>query len=297
LTVEGGGTLRLNSDAAVQGDLLVAANGLLDINTRSLAVGGSVTNNGGLRQTRDTPNTMTTSFLTIPTGKYYGVDIYPTSGDMGATTVTVYGNQTCLNGGTSAVNRCYEIDPGTDQTADITYYYRDAEENGQDAAEIWHWNGASWNQETCIGRDPSGVEDNWIRAGGVDEYSPFLLSNSNPTAVELVRFEATPSGNNIQIEWETASEIDNLGFNLYRAESAPGGTRICLNADLIPSEAPGSPTGAVYTWVDESIALDTTYYYWLEDVDIYGETTLHGPASATAAESPVHRIYLPLVVR
>ncbi len=97
-----------------------------------------------------------------------------------------------------------------------------------------------------------------------------------PTAVELARFEGWPEGQAIHVEWETVTEIDNLGFNLYRAD-APDGPYIKLNEELIPSQAPGSPVGAVYVWLDDTVQAGQTYYYMLEDLDIYGHTTMHGP--------------------
>jgi hypothetical protein len=100
-----------------------------------------------------------------------------------------------------------------------------------------------------------------------------------PTAVELLSFTATPKRKAIRLDWETASEIDNLGFNVYRSESLEG-ERVQLNAALIPRQNPGSPLGAVYTWRDGAVTPGVTYYYWLEDVDLNGRATLHGPESA-----------------
>lgn len=107
------------------------------------------------------------------------------------------------------------------------------------------------------------------------------------TAIELASFTAAPQGDDILLTWETANEIDNVGFNVYRAESL-GGQRSQLNGSLIPSQVPGSAVGAVYTWLDEGVAPDTTYYYWLEDVDTSGLASLTGPVSARveAAEQP-----------
>lgn len=111
------------------------------------------------------------------------------------------------------------------------------------------------------------VEDYWYRLG--------------PTAVTLVSFSANGAGDAVTLDWETSSEVDNLGFNLYRAESA-GGTKTLLNAELIPSGVyPGSPSGATYEFTDTGITKNTTYYYWLEDVDIHGGKTLHGPVTAS----------------
>jgi len=103
-----------------------------------------------------------------------------------------------------------------------------------------------------------------------------------PAAVDLISFSASSGNGTIELTWETAAEIDNLGFNVYRAGSADG-VRSRINSALIPSQAPGSAVGATYTFVDESASPGVTYYYWLEDVDIYGVATVHGPVSGQVA--------------
>jgi hypothetical protein len=112
------------------------------------------------------------------------------------------------------------------------------------------------------------------------------------TAVKLVSWTASPAGKAILLEWETATEVDNLGFNLYRDDRADG-PFARLNDTLIPSQAPGSMLGAVYSWLDGDVQPGVTYYYKLEDVDIYGNRTQHGPVWVRAY---LH-IYLPLVVK
>jgi hypothetical protein len=291
LWVTGGGTVTLVGNLSLDNDLLINNGSLLDVGTYDVAaVGGSLTNNGGLRQTRDAPDATTTSFLGVGAA-YYGVEIQPTSGNMGATTVTVYGNQTCPDFDT-AIQRCFEIVPEAPQMADVTFYYRDAEENGQDATNVFHWDGSSWDLQTLHSRDRAGVENNWVRVTGVGEYSPFGLANSAPTAVDLARFEAIPTLGHVRLEWETATEFDNLGFHLYR-RLATGGERVRLNEELIPAAAPGSPVGAVYTWLDETVTSGLAYIYTLESVDIGGRAAYQAEASATARFAH----YLPLVTR
>ena len=220
---------------------------------------------------------MATAFMHIGT-QYYGVEIAPTTGNMGATAVTIFGNQT-LPGHSDSVLRWFEIEPGVDQTAGITFYYRDAEENEQDAANVYHYNGSGWELESLDSRDSSGVENNWIRVTGVNEYSPFILANNNPTAILLARFEAFPNGSDVRLEWETASELDALGFNLYRSTSS-NGPRDLVNVGLIPVYNPGGVMGSTYQFIDNAAGFGTTYY-WLEDVDIHNTTTLHGPITVT----------------
>jgi len=46
--------------------------------------------------------------------------------------------------------------------------------------------------------------------------------------------KATPSDSKVSVEWKTESEVDNAGFNVWRAEFEK------INASLIPAK--GSPT-------------------------------------------------------
>jgi len=99
-----------------------------------------------------------------------------------------------------------------------------------------------------------------------------------PTVIELSSFTATKKLGRVIIKWETASEIDNAGFNIYRSESADG-EYLKINATLIPAE--GSPSGGtVYTFTDDGVQNRKTYYYKLEDIDLNGTSTMHGPVSA-----------------
>lgn len=140
--------------------------------------------------------------------------------------------------------------------------------------------------------DGTGTLGGPEESGGYWDVDGFLL-REYPTAVSLARFEVWPEGAALHVEWETATELNNAGFNLYRSD-APDGTYARLNEAFIPSQAPGTPRGYVYTWQDAVVQPGVTYYYKLEDVDVQGVSTLHGPVWATAA-GPTHRLYLPLV--
>jgi len=128
----------------------------------------------------------------------------------------------------------------------------------------------------------------WTAGTSLDLLDTYLLFgdpgtmtfNGTPTSVDLLSFTATGVKKAIVLNWETASETDNLGFNLYRATSEKG-KKSKVNAELIPTNVyPGSPVGAKYEYTDPVTRKNVTYFYWLEDVDIYGGTELHGPVSA-----------------
>jgi hypothetical protein len=120
-----------------------------------------------------------------------------------------------------------------------------------------------------------------------------LIDSDKPTAITLVSFTAQAEADHVILAWETGAEIDNAGFNLHRA-TTPDGSYTRLNDALIP--ATGDPaSGDSYTYTDTGVVKGTTYYYKLEDVDIYGISTFHGPASAMP--SPIRQVYLPLILK
>jgi len=115
-----------------------------------------------------------------------------------------------------------------------------------------------------------------------------------PTAVTLTGFWVEPRGDALLVRWETASEIDVVGFYLYRSEGGASGPYSQLDEALIPAQSPGSSAGAAYTWTDAAVEPGVTYHYLLEGLDAQGRTTEYGPVPAALA---AHRIYLPFVSR
>ena len=158
---------------------------------------------------------------------------------------------------------------------------------------------------------PVGTTEVAIKTGGADKTADSSIAGphcgdgpsevtlvfgnyeEDDTAVTLSYFTAEPRGVHVALAWETGTEIDNAGFNLYRA-SAPDGPYVKVNAALIAAQ--GDPTsGASYTFLDRGLA-PGTYFYKLEDIDLSGVTMFHGPISATVLprfRRPAYRPILP----
>ena len=100
-----------------------------------------------------------------------------------------------------------------------------------------------------------------------------------PTLIRLSFFRAEPKSGKIIIQWPTETEISNIGFNLYRAESEKGNYSK-LNTSLIAARG-SSTQGAFYEFTDTDVQNRKTYWYKLEDIDLNGTATFHGPVSAT----------------
>ena len=89
-------------------------------------------------------------------------------------------------------------------------------------------------------------------------------------AVELSSFTASVSTNGVTLHWRTESEMNNLGFNVYRSEQR-NGEYVKVNSARIK----GAGTDATphnYQFVDETVEDGKTYYYYLQDVDFNGNT-------------------------
>lgn len=96
-------------------------------------------------------------------------------------------------------------------------------------------------------------------------------------AIVLIQLANPPA---ITIEWQTETEVDTAGFNVYRSLS-PEGPYEKLNATLIPSRGSAS-SGSSYTFADEAVSAGQTYFYQLEDVEMDNSTTLHEVVAYTA---------------
>lgn len=116
----------------------------------------------------------------------------------------------------------------------------------------------------------------------------------SPLAVALSDFVVLPQRNSVLVAWESESEVQNLGFNLYR-RLEPDGERERLNDKLIPSQAIGSSGGASYEYLDQEVATGKTYSYWLETVASSGRVQQHGPVRVTVPARSL-RHHLPLMV-
>src|SRR6266568_636616 len=115
-----------------------------------------------------------------------------------------------------------------------------------------------------------------FNSGGTDAFVAKV--GAVTTAVDLLSFEALPLDSGVELRWETGSELNNLGFHLYRSLSAEGPYER-ITSSVIPGLG-SSPARASYRYVDGGLANGTTYFYKLEDIETTGKTRLHGPVSA-----------------
>lgn len=104
--------------------------------------------------------------------------------------------------------------------------------------------------------------------------------NGSASAVSLVGFTATAYNGEVDLEWETAFEQDHEGFNVFRSDSE-GQDFVQINPSLIRNSLNYVSYKGEYRFVDEDVTNGETYYYYIQDVDLFGNTELHGPRIAT----------------
>jgi hypothetical protein len=128
------------------------------------------------------------------------------------------------------------------------------------------WIGTEYSNQS----DPGDIGSPGFYTIGGEEGGP-------PTAVSLISFTAKGVGAAVQVNWQTAQELANMGFNLYRADS-PTEPFVKLNNSIIPALS-FSVSGRSYGFSDTDVVPGQLYYYRLEDIDVYGKHTFHGPIS------------------
>ena len=103
--------------------------------------------------------------------------------------------------------------------------------------------------------------------GEVEDYSTTL----NTLPVTVAYFGSQRVSDGVAVQWRTAQEVDNLGFQLYAQEA--DGSLTPLHDELVVSKSPTSIEAQEY----ELTVRTAADILWLEDESLDGVTELHGP--------------------
>jgi len=100
-----------------------------------------------------------------------------------------------------------------------------------------------------------------------------------PTLVKMLTMDATQSKSNVTINWKTSFEQDNLGFYIWRQAASGPQEKISRNIITGSAFVTGrkiAATNRSYKFVDNKPPAGFVQY-WVEDVDLKGTHTMHGP--------------------
>jgi len=120
-------------------------------------------------------------------------------------------------------------------------------------------------------------------------------SEEGTLPVTLSSFNAMISTSNlVRLDWVTQSESGALGYYLHRAESED-----LASAQMVSPLIPATNTSHEqhYSYTDAESLGGTTYYYWLQCLDLDGWTMFFGPVSITTAGEETTAPNIPLVTQ
>jgi hypothetical protein len=170
------------------------------------------------------------------------------------------------------------------------------------------WGVDLWNPQLAgdtlvvpVGQELGGaqlnVSPNWW---GVDDYATVLSLMEVPSAtkfvgfldapraagcpqqplfVELESLDARRTSEGVVVRWSTLREVDNVGFRVLRGRLGEGVEKSSLEvATPMVIHAAGTETyGADYEYRDRVKSGAGQVFYFLEDIDRFGEVRRHGP--------------------
>ena len=156
---------------------------------------------------------------------------------------------------------------------------------------LFCWGGNDFGQAT----PPGSVDGTTGTASAIAAHTFHSLAiQVVPLLVTLESFTAVVERHSVRLNWNTTAEIDNVGFRVLRAREPqaqrPGGDGAAPPAEDVQLEivepfipAMGNElTGASYEYVDTTVRRRPgALLYYLEDIDIYGHATRHGPVRVT----------------
>jgi len=110
-----------------------------------------------------------------------------------------------------------------------------------------------------------------------------------PTVVKMLAMDGTQTKTNVTITWQTSFEQDNLGFYVWREDASGQKTRVSKSIIIGSAFFTGkkiSPNARrSYRFVDSAPPAGQFAQYYVEDVDIKGVHTMHGPVTPKISNS------------
>jgi len=120
--------------------------------------------------------------------------------------------------------------------------------------------------------------------------TPDTRHSFSVTSVVLQSLGAQTDGQAVVVTWKTGNEVNNLGFHVYREEH---GRLVRVTKEVLPGSALQTGTVALasghsYSFVDPTKHEEPgTRNYYVEDIDLNGTKTLHGPVVPVVTERPL----------
>ena len=101
--------------------------------------------------------------------------------------------------------------------------------------------------------------------------------------VELSSFTAIPTAEYfVRLNWVTQSETGVSGFKIFRGRNNELAEATDMNVFI---EAINTASTQAYSYVDNALDGNGSYYYWLQNIDLDGGSRYYGPVTATVNQT------------
>lgn len=215
-----------------------------------------------------------------------GLELFARTGSPGSTIVTRKTNRIYTGVGTStSIRRSFAITPNTNlpdvQSYDIIFHYLNGELNSIPTDNLLLFRSVTGSAPfTGLGKNSNDAGAKTLTRTAITGTlnATFTLGNSaNPLPVTITSFTAVAQGADAVLNWATASESNNQGFEVQ--VSTDGTTFNKLG--FLASNNPNSNTPHSYQYRDVTAGKQGIRYYRLRQLDLDGTESFIGPRAVT----------------
>jgi FlgD Ig-like domain len=252
----------------------ISAADVVDVNPGSHSQGGVV---------HQTQNMGGGDSVTFPSGGSEEVTIDIDFDETGTVQVAVSISNENYPGAGNTYSGWWDIDiNGNNEAVTFAFTYDDDELNGIDETSlaIYHLTDGVWEN---LGGTVDANNNTITLTGYTGTFSPFTLGDNEdtPLPITLSSFTAAYSSSRAILQWTTLSEMNNAGWNVYRAEIDDLAMSLRINTELISGQGTTLETSR-YSFNDEYDVFEGfSYYYWLESISYSGVVEQYGPVMLT----------------
>ncbi|MBJ6117518.1 T9SS type A sorting domain-containing protein [Pontibacter sp. BT310] len=209
-----------------------------------------------------------------------GITIAPAV-DAGMSTMTRVTGLAAVQEGKS-IGRLFHFEPSTGKgkfNAAVTVSYFDAELSAntpeyEEQLQLVGSIGPGFGWYSWSSPGQLDMSTNTISVSGINSINYMTINNQiTPLPVELLYFKATKQDNVAVLEWKTASEKNNRGFEVEASADGYSYQKI----GFVQSVAGTSAMAQNYTFTDNRNGKDGIVYYRLRQVDEDGTFKFYGP--------------------
>ena len=298
LTVNNVNGVTLNANTLVSGTLnLLNGNLLTGPNTLSLGTSisnlGTLTNSAGKILGNFNRWISNSSNILFPVGtsatKYTPVELSNVVGS-GTFIVNAIPGMHPNAPGSNLLQMYWKLTNGGLTSADLTFHYLDADVVGdENQYELGRYNGISWDIISPISLNTT---NNTASIAGINSFSDWTLGEDGALPVELKSFTATTIASKVRLNWNTATEINNYGFEIERAKTLTSSLLVWEKIGFVNGSG-NSNSPKSYTFIDDNVSSEK-YSYRLKQIDNDGQFEYSSPVQidlSSLSTFPLHQNY------